>query len=76
MGKGKRLRSEVPKRNYIYSLLRSKNTTEEFTDKKGNTVFLNLGKRILFNRPYSNPEYEKERKRMIKKFNSLSKQEK
>lgn len=55
-------------KNFIYKQLRLKNTIEEINDRRGNTVCLNLTKRILLNRPYKNPEYEQERMRKISKI--------
>jgi hypothetical protein len=55
-------------RNFIYKQLRLKNTIEEINDKRGNSICLNLTKRILLNKPYKNPEYEKERMRKIEKI--------
>lgn len=55
-------------KNFIYKQLRLNNTIEEINDRRGNTVCLNLTKRILLNRPYKNPEYEQERMRKISKI--------
>lgn len=68
MGRQLRQKREQPRRNKIFKQLRTRNTTEEFSDKRGNSVFLNMGKRILFDRPYSYPEYEKERIRMMQRI--------
>lgn len=59
-----------PSRNFLYKQLRKQNTIEEVNDKRGNTVCLNLAKRIVFDRPYKNPEYEAERVRRMKKIMS------
>lgn len=68
MGRKIRHKREQPRRNAIFKQLRTKNTTEEFNDRRGNSVFLSMGKRILFDRAYINPEYEKERIRMMQKI--------
>lgn len=57
-------------RNRIFKELRKKNTLEEVNDRRGNTVYLNLTKRILFDKPYKNEEYEAERMRKMKKIMS------
>lgn len=59
-----------PSRNFLYKQLRKQNTIEEVNDRRGNTVCLNLAKRIVFDRPYKNPEYEAERVRRMKKIMS------
>ena len=71
MGRKARLKKENPKRNQIYKELRNHNTTQEINDKNGNSVFLNLGKRIMFNEKYISPEYERER---IRSMMQISKQ--
>ena len=63
-----------PFRNKILKYLRSENTIETITDRRGNEVALNLTKRIMLNRPYKNPEYEKERIRLIQKVNNKFKE--
>lgn len=68
MGYNSRIKKEVPNRNKIFKQLKKKNTTEEFNDRAGNSIYLNLAKRILFDKPYKNPEYEKERVRMMRKI--------
>lgn len=57
-------------RSFLYKQLRKQNTLEEITDRRGNTVVLNLAKRIVFDRPYKNSEYEAERIRRMKKIMS------
>lgn len=71
MGRKQRLKKENPKRNQIYKELRNHNTTQEISDRYGNSVYLNLGKRIMFDQRYTNPEYEKER---IRSMMQISKQ--
>lgn len=61
-------------RNRAYKYLHTNNTLEEITDRRGNSVYLNLAKRIMLNRPYKNPEYEKERIRMMKKITDQAKE--
>ena len=63
-----------PFRNKIFKYLRSENTIETITDRRGNEVALNLTKRIMLNKPYKNPEYEKERIRLIQKVNNKFKE--
>lgn len=61
-------------RNQIFKHLHSQNTVETITDSRGNEIALNLTKRIMLNRPYTNPEYEKERLRLIQKVNNKFKE--
>lgn len=62
-------------RNKIYKFLHSNDTLESINDSRGNEVYLNLTKRIMLDRPYKNPEYEKERIRLMKKVNDRFKNE-
>lgn len=61
-------------RNKIFKYLHAENTLETVNDYKGNEVALNLTKRIMLNRPYKNPEYEKERIRLMQKVNNKVKE--
>ena len=61
-------------RNKIFKHLHSENTIESITDYRGNEVVLNLTKRIMLDRPYKNPEYEKERVRLMRKINNKFKE--
>ena len=63
----KRLRQDK-ERNKKYKSLRTKGMGRiEYTDKNGNTIWLNLSKRFLFG-GYKNKEYNKELLREARKL--------
>lgn len=61
---------KVVSRNFLIKQLRKQNNLEEINDSRGNPIVLNLTKRIVFDRPYVNQEYEKQRIRKMKKIMS------
>lgn len=55
-----------PHRNRKYKMLREKNEMYEYNDKNGNKINLNINKRLMFNKPYKNQEYQRELSRQAK----------
>ena len=64
----KALKRKDPHRNRKYKILRENNVINEYTDKKGNVIHLNITKRLLFNEPYKNEEYNREMNRQAKEI--------
>ena len=73
----KALKKKYPERHKWILSMRSKNLLNEIILSNGKTVYLNLTKHLLYNRPYKHWEYNNEMNRYVKyHFEKLMKENK
>lgn len=70
----KTLKKLQPNRNKIFKFLRTKDHLIEIMSRKGTSIYLNLMKHLLLNKPYKNIDYNKELLRFAKHNMNIQKQ--
>ena len=66
----KALKKKYPARHKLIMALRNNDNLIEFISKEGHSIYLNIMKHVMFNKPYKNLSYQKE---MMRHINEMSK---